>query len=156
GPGPRCAWPAIPGNIPALSSPATSANSSARSRSRARRSVRSSWTWKVSILVSDSSAIAGGDWHPAGSSRSVEARLVPRGGGLVAVSAADGAMLAPVAAGAGAISPRVGSIPRRVTFPDGSVFETWDNEGIDRHLAASGRGGAGIVHWLEQFRLRLI
>jgi Zn-dependent protease with chaperone function len=54
------------------------------------------------------------------------------------------------------ISARVGSIPRRLTFPDGSVFETWDNDGIDRHLVGKGRGGAGIVHWLEQFRLRLV
>lgn len=54
------------------------------------------------------------------------------------------------------ISGRVGSIPRRVTFPDGSVFETWDNDGIDRYLAETGKGGAGLVHWLEQFRLRLI
>lgn len=101
-------------------------------------------------------AIAKGDWHPAGSSRSVEALLVEAAGEVVAQPAAGGKALA----GAGLswldISSRVGSIPRRVTFPDGSVFETWDNDGIDRYLVARGKGGAGFVHWLEQFRLRLI
>jgi hypothetical protein len=50
------------------------------------------------------------------------------------------------------------SVPFRagVTFPDGSIFETWDNDGVDRYLAMRGKGGAGLVHWLEQFRLRLI
>ena len=101
-------------------------------------------------------AIANGDWHPAGSSRSVEARLVERAGEIVAVPAGGDKPLAGAGPSWVEISGRVGSIPRRVTFPDGSVFETWDNDGVDRYLAARGKGGAGIVHWLEQFRLRLI
>jgi len=118
--------------------------------------VPSSWIWKGSILVSEERAIAGGDWHPAGSSRSVAARLVARGGRIAAVPEGGDAALAEAPSGRAEISVRVGSIPRRVTFADGSVFETWDNDGIDRYLAANGRGGAGLVHWLEQFRLRLV
>lgn len=107
-------------------------------------------------MASDNAAIAGGEWHPAGSSRSVEARLVERAGEITAIPAGGDKPLAGAGLAWVEISARVGSIPRRVTFPDGSVFETWDNDGIDRYLAARGRGGAGFVHWLEQFRLRLI
>ncbi len=107
-------------------------------------------------MASDKAAIAGGEWHPSGSSRSVEARLVERNGEIVAMPAGGDKPLAGAGLSWVEISGRVGSIPRRVTFPDGSIFETWDNDGIDRYLAARGRGGAGLVHWLEQFRLRLI
>lgn len=107
-------------------------------------------------MVSDDAAIAGGEWHPAGSSRSVEARLIERAGKIAAVPTGSSNLLADAGLSGVEISDRVGSIPRRVTFPDGSIFETWDNDGIDRYLAARGRGGAGLVHWLEQFRLRLV
>ncbi|MGD9478006.1 M48 family metallopeptidase [Shinella sp. G-2] len=107
-------------------------------------------------MASDNAAIAGGEWHPAGSSRSVEARLVERGGEIAAMPASGDKPLSGAGLAWVEISERVGSVPRRVTFPDGSIFETSDNEGIDRYLAARGRGGAGAVHWLEQFRLRLI
>jgi Zn-dependent protease with chaperone function len=86
----------------------------------------------------------------------VEARLVERGGEIAAVPAGGDKPLAGAGLSWVEVSGRVGSIPRRVTFPDGSIFETWDNDGIDRYLAARGRGGAGFVHWLEQFRLRLV
>lgn len=107
-------------------------------------------------MASDKDTIAGGEWHPPGSSRSVSARLVEREGEVAAMPAAGEKPLAGAGLSWLEISGRVGSIPRRVTFPDGSVFETWDNDGIDRYLAAQGRGGAGLVHWLEQFRLRLV
>ena len=107
-------------------------------------------------MASDAAAIAGGEWHPAGSSRSVAARLAEREGTVVALPAAGGGPLAGAGLARLEISARVGSVPRRVTFPDGSVFETQDNDGVDRDLAARGRGGAGLVHWLEQFRLRLV
>jgi Zn-dependent protease with chaperone function len=107
-------------------------------------------------LASDDVRIAGGDWHPAGSSRSVEAMLVERPGGFAAIASGGGVPLSEGNVGNADISRRVGSIPRRVTFPDGSVFETWENDGIDGYLARSGKGGAGVVHWMEQFRLRLV
>lgn len=105
-------------------------------------------------MASEERRIALGDWHPEGASRSAEAWLVENGGALSVIPIAGQAPLIPPR-GAAEISARVGSIPRRVTFPDGSVFETWDNDGIDAYLARSGKGGAGLVHWLEQFRLRL-
>ena len=86
----------------------------------------------------------------------MEAMLVERGGEIAALPAGGGRPLAGAGLAWVEISARVGSVPRRVTFPDGSIFETPDNDGIDRYLAARGRGGAGVVHWLEQFRLRLI
>jgi Zn-dependent protease with chaperone function len=86
----------------------------------------------------------------------VESRLIERAGEIAAVPVGGDKPLAGAGLSWVEISSRVGAIPRRVTFPDGSVFETWDNDGIDRYLAAQGRGGAGLVHWLEQFRLRLI
>jgi Zn-dependent protease with chaperone function len=54
------------------------------------------------------------------------------------------------------VSARVGCIPRHITFPDGSLFETGDNNAVDRFLARKGRGSTGIIHRLEQFHPRLI
>lgn len=50
------------------------------------------------------------------------------------------------------VSDRIGSIPRRLTLPDGAEFETADNDGIDALLAARpDRGGpARFVHALER------
>ncbi len=53
------------------------------------------------------------------------------------------------------ISDRVGSIARHVTFPDGSDFETNDNDAIDA-LSKLLSGRSGAVHELERFRPRLI
>jgi Zn-dependent protease with chaperone function len=48
------------------------------------------------------------------------------------------------------ISDRIGHIPRRIEFRDGAVFETGDNDAIDRACEAQGiRPRAGFVHWLE-------
>lgn len=46
------------------------------------------------------------------------------------------------------ISDRIGNIPRRLTLPDIGVFETADNDSVDRALAALGRS-PGLVHGLE-------
>ncbi|MBY0401116.1 M48 family metallopeptidase [Myxococcota bacterium] len=46
------------------------------------------------------------------------------------------------------ITERIGNIPRRVTIPDLGVFETRDNDAIDRALSAIGRPFE-LVHWLE-------
>jgi len=47
------------------------------------------------------------------------------------------------------ISDRIGDVPRRLTLSGIGVFETTDNDGIDRALAAIGRP-ISAVHWLEQ------
>ena len=46
------------------------------------------------------------------------------------------------------VSQRLGSIPRRLVFPDGASFETTDNAELDQALAQLGQRG-GTVHWLE-------
>jgi Zn-dependent protease with chaperone function len=48
-------------------------------------------------------------------------------------------------------SQRVGNIPRKITLPDHSVFETNDNDAVDALLNASDHGSrrAGVLHTLE-------
>jgi Zn-dependent protease with chaperone function len=48
------------------------------------------------------------------------------------------------------ISDRIANITRRLSFPDGAVFETGDNDAVDRACEAAGLAPrAGLVHWLE-------
>jgi len=48
------------------------------------------------------------------------------------------------------ISDRVGNIVRRISFADGGVFETTDNDAVDRARDAAGLcRGMSAVHWLE-------
>ncbi|MBP1870767.1 Zn-dependent protease with chaperone function [Ensifer adhaerens] len=54
------------------------------------------------------------------------------------------------------ISARVGTIARRVEFPDGSLFETTDNDAIDRLMIERGKSVHGVVHQLERFRPHLV
>jgi Zn-dependent protease with chaperone function len=90
-----------------------------------------------------------GAWFPPGSSRKVEATISRAADGDLVVVAGQ-AVLARAAPAEIEFSARVGSIPRRLVFPDGSLFETADNDGIDGLGAA-----AGAVHRLERFRPRL-
>ena len=48
-------------------------------------------------------------------------------------------------------SDRVGNIPRKITLPDGSLFETSDNDAIDSILSSTSHQNAkiGILHRLE-------
>ena len=49
-----------------------------------------------------------------------------------------------------AISDRVGNITRRVSFPGGAVFETFENDAMDRVLEAHQvKRATALVHWLE-------
>ncbi len=105
-------------------------------------------------MASESSAIATGEWHPANSSRAVPAVLREEGVLLVAVE--EGRTLASAVPERIEISPRVGSIPRRVRFPDGSVFETRDNDGVDGYLRVRRGPRSGLLHRLEKFHPRLI
>ncbi|THK37974.1 M48 family metallopeptidase [Ensifer sp. MPMI2T] len=106
-------------------------------------------------MASDNPAIAFGEWHPAGSSRSVPSSLAEAGERLT-VHGDAGAELSGGKLSAVEISPRVGAVPRRITFPDGSLFETGDNDAIDRFLTRKGRGREGIIHRMERFHPRLI
>ena len=101
--------------------------------------------------------IAAGRWHPPGSSRAEKARLFLRGRMLTVTL--DGAPGDPVANGevtSVTISDRVGRIPRRIDFSNGSLFETDDNDAIDELLRGRRSDRMGIVHHLEQFHPRLL
>lgn len=104
-------------------------------------------------MASSTFEIARGEWHPPGSTRSVSARLVEDGASLKAVDEAH-AELANDAFAAIAISDRIGAIPRRFEFADGSLFETPDNDAVDRFLKRKGK--VDHVHEWERFRPRLI
>ncbi|WP_373413389.1 M48 family metallopeptidase [Ensifer aridi] len=106
-------------------------------------------------MASDDPVIALGEWHPAGSSRSVPSTLAEAGERLLAHDEA-GTELSGDKLSAVEISARVGAVPRRITFSDGLLFETADNDAIDRFLARKGRGGEGFVHRMERFQPRLI
>lgn len=105
-------------------------------------------------MVSEETDRLSGAWHPPRSSLSHVASLTSEGERLVVRDTA-GAALAEGAVRAVEVSGRVGSVPRRFSFPDGSLFETRDNDAADRLLRAAGARPAGFVHWLEQFRPRL-
>ncbi|ULR43437.1 M48 family metallopeptidase [Rhizobium sp. K102] len=103
-------------------------------------------------MVSDADIIARGDWYPPHSSGSVPARLLSRSGRLLAVTEEDVA-LSDSAAGEVSFTQRVGSIPRRAVFADGSIFESGENDAIDAFLGGGGR--SGWVHRLEEFHPRI-
>ncbi|MGE0501642.1 MAG: M48 family metallopeptidase [Rhizobiaceae bacterium] len=92
-----------------------------------------------------------GRWRPPGAARGVEARLwVDTDRVAILCEAAGGRRIAEVVASALVTSDRLGSIPRRIDFPDGSQFETGDNDGVDRILGITSR-----IASLERFHPRL-
>lgn len=95
-----------------------------------------------------------GIWHPPASSRAVAASLHFGEEGIVQARDADGKPLAATPGPKIEFSDRIGGIVRRLTFLDGSVFETPDNDGVDAMLKALKRR-PGVVHELERFRPRL-
>lgn len=105
-------------------------------------------------MASDDKPIATGRWHPPGSSRSEPAILLGEGKTLYVRLNTGGD---PVSLGDLArtdISARVGRIPRRIAFTDGSMFETEDNDAVDLWLTRHGK--SGLVHELERFHPRLL
>ncbi|MEO5324378.1 M48 family metalloprotease [Mesorhizobium sp. CC13] len=99
--------------------------------------------------------VVAGLWRKAGEARAVDALLAIGADGAASVTGSDGAVLAWGAFQGTKVSDRVGSIPRQVTYPDGGVFETGDNDGVDRLVASHSSGSAGFIHKLERFRPRL-
>lgn len=102
--------------------------------------------------------VARGHWHPPGSSRREEALLLARGGTLIVRSALrpTGDPVAVNDVRSVAISDRVGNIPRRITFSSGALFETADNEAIDRFLKGRRSPVGAWIHGIERFHPRLI
>lgn len=95
-----------------------------------------------------------GAWFPPGSSRRLEAALTRAANGDVLVVASQ-AVLARVPLAEVEVSARVGSIPRRLAFPDGSLFETTDNDGVDTLTEGVARTSRAVDQ-LERFRPRLL
>ena len=52
-----------------------------------------------------------------------------------------------------AVDPPLGSAPRKMTFPDGTVFETLEHESVE---ALTGKTSGSTLHYYEGFRPRLI
>lgn len=106
-------------------------------------------------MASDDKPVAIGRWHPPGASKSSPAILFAEGKTLHVKL--EGQIADPVTVGDLArleISERIGRVPRRITFPDGSMFETVDNEGVDGWVGRHRR--TGVVHKLEAFHPRLM
>ncbi len=103
---------------------------------------------KDSTLASDG---VSGVFHAAGGAAGAEAVLRVVDG--MAEVVAGGAPFSRAPLSGLAISARLGSVARRVTFPDGGLFETFDNDGIDR---LAGFAGAGFVAEAERFHPRLL
>jgi hypothetical protein len=106
-------------------------------------------------LASEVRDLAGGIWHKAHSSAHEDVSLSESEGMLAAMSA-DGEVRAIAEFGALTVSQRVGNVPRRISFPDGSLFETTDNDAIDALVARHRGASSGWIHGAEQFRPRLV
>lgn len=108
-------------------------------------------------MASEAETVAIGHWHPPRSSRADPARLLAQGRTLfVRLEGVAGDPVSVTDVDAAEISQRVGRIPRRITFSDGSLFETSDNDAVDAWLAARRLHRGGLVHELERFHPRLI
>ncbi|MEM9318801.1 MAG: M48 family metallopeptidase [Pseudomonadota bacterium] len=102
-------------------------------------------------------------FFPTGSSRRAPARLVSRApvadeadgpeDWVLDLLADDGSVAASAPLSALVVDPQLGSTARRMTFPDGTMFETNDHSGVE---ALVGRDRWSILHGLEQFHPRLI
>lgn len=97
-----------------------------------------------------------GRWLAPHSSRKTVARLIKADDLFVRAVDEQGRELARVLIGEADLSDRIGSIPRRVTFPDGSMFETSDNDAVDLLFRSHRSSGGGFIPWLERFHPRLI
>jgi len=87
-----------------------------------------------------------------GGSRPRSASLVASPAGTFVVCGVDREVVDLAAA---TISDRVGSIPRQITFADGRLFETADNDGVDAVLVVTGRRRP-LVHRLEAWNPWLV
>ncbi len=107
------------------------------------------------MILASEVTIARGIWHPPGSSKALEATLLAEGERL-AVRLPDSTLVGEETVGTMVISDRIGRIPRRISFADGGLFETGDNDAIDALLKAHRRNRAVWIHELERFHPRLV
>jgi Zn-dependent protease with chaperone function len=86
----------------------------------------------------------------------MDAMLFADGQRLAVRLAADHMLVGEETVGGMVISDRIGRIPRRITFADGALFETGDNDAIDLLLKAHRRDRTGWIYELERFHPRLV
>ena len=106
-------------------------------------------------MVSDGVEVARGTWHPPRSNAAMGASLFADGARL-SIRLDDGAIVCRDDLKAVQVSDRIGSIPRRLSLHNDSMFETPDNDAIDGLLKAHKADRTGWIAELEQFRPRLI
>lgn len=94
-----------------------------------------------------------GRWFDARQSRPQRALLTFYANGETAVELPDRRRLSRAAATL-QISARLGRVPRRITFPDGGVFETDDNDGVDAGLALAGVASKRRQGWIDALESR--
>ena len=85
-------------------------------------------------MASDGVEVARGIWHPPRSNAAMAASLLAEGARL-SIRLEDGAIACRDDLKSVKVSDRIGSIPRRIGLSNGSLFETPDNDAIDRELA---------------------
>ncbi|MEN9895104.1 MAG: hypothetical protein RIR97_956 [Pseudomonadota bacterium] len=113
------------------------------------------WILKGLILDSEPGQTISGTWYPPSSNQGVEAGLHVNSHDAVVISRSEQQVLARHPVKSADVSQRIGTIPRKVAFPDGSVFETSDNDQMDDILAAHTKPFWRMVHGLEEFHPRL-
>lgn len=106
-------------------------------------------------MASDGVEIARGIWHPPRSNASKPAILFVDGLRM-SIQLDDGSVVCRDDLKSVSFSDRVGSIPRRITLANDSLFETPDNDAIDVLLKTHKVDRSGWIADLEQFRPRLI
>lgn len=94
-----------------------------------------------------------GAWFDARQSRPQRAVMHFYANGQAAVELSGRHMVTQPAA-ALQVSARIGRIPRRITFPDGAVFETDDNNGIDEGLRIAGITARRTQGWIDALESR--
>jgi len=92
---------------------------------------------------------------PANSSQQVKARLIVNNGreGTAILQYGDGREIGRGSMQAVTIEPRLGQVPRRLIFPDGSLFVTENQEAI---AELEGPIASAKLHHLEAFSVRLV
>lgn len=97
-----------------------------------------------------------GHAYAARSSRRQPARLLTREGGedlIVDIQGEERAVLGSARLSEVQVDPPLGRAPRKLTLPDGTVFETEDHDGIE---ALTGQTRGSLLHHYEGFNARLI
>lgn len=105
-------------------------------------------------MASDGVEVARGTWHPPRSNAAMGASLLADGM-RVSIRLDDGSVVCRDDLKSIRISDRIGSIPRRLSLHNDSMFETSDNDAIDGLLKANRADRTGWIADLEQFRPRL-